>query len=372
MGQTMRAKVYGITTALILVLGGVLLAQPEQHTGKLLRNIRSFNMEKIKQEKIKTATAYFCGEFGDKKILQCSYNDQGQLIDSIGYPDARTLELFRQQLSREIPVDPAFYVDNEIAAYKYHFEYNSKGLRNKTQEYVARPSPKFDLLNYSIMNSVYSYDSADRLIRVDFTSPTGVKVQEDTYTYDKGGNVIEWKQFKSGSPRNFTARYTYDDRNNLIEYYRTNANGEFAIKERSTFDVNGNLKRWEDISKSGLTLYRKDFTYDTYGNMVECLGFIESEDFDSKLQKTYDTYGNLIQSIASRGRITGAGDFQFRDVFTETFSYNENNMLIRVVRAHKRMGELKIEEYQYDDNGNIMSRSDSEGGCVSWGYTFFE
>lgn len=64
----MRAKHLFLAAMLYCTFNVTLFAQPEQHTGKLLRNIRSYNQEKFKRDNIQSFTSYNCGEYGDKKI----------------------------------------------------------------------------------------------------------------------------------------------------------------------------------------------------------------------------------------------------------------------------------------------------------------
>jgi uncharacterized protein RhaS with RHS repeats len=158
----------------------------------------------------------------------------------------------------------------------------------------------------------------------------------------------------------------------LLEYSRNDGNGEFMAKEKCTYDLNGILKNWENISKFGLTIYRKDYSYDDAGNMTECLGYLNGEDFDSRLQKKYNDDGYVIESILSTGRINAKGDFRFRDVLDEVFRYDDNNNLLSVERTHRRSEENTADDYFYDDNGNIIQRTDAVGNCIKYAYERYD
>ena len=197
-------------------------------------------------------------------------------------------------------------------------------------------------------------------------------VQDDIFSYDENGNLAFWKQFKSGSPRNFTNQYTYDEKNNLLEYYRTDGAGDFQAKERCTYDDHGNMVAWENIAKSGLTIYKKTFTYNEYGDMTESLGYIEGDNFDSKLQKTFDNSGNVIETTFSSGRVTGQGDFIFKDRRKESFLYDAHNNLIEKDTYNVKGDKTTTEVFYYDDNDNLTRKSVSPGPCLNIVYEYYQ
>jgi len=353
----------------LFLIASSLHAQSEQHTGRILKNIRSANQAKFKTLNIKSVSAYDCDVDVEKTIFTCRYDTNGCLIDSIGYPQRDMKGLLKQQADAG-QLDPSSYENGEIIEYKFHYVYNAKGLRTQIAMHMTERAETTTALNFSNDTTTYTYDSEDKLVRAVSKNRNGVMIQEDTYSYDTTGNLASWKQFKSGSPRNFTNQYTYDAQNNLVEYYRADVSGEFAAREKCTYDQNGNLLTWENIAKSGVTIYKKNFVYDNYGDMVESTGYIGGDNFDSKLEKSYDNTGKVIETVFSSGRITGRGNFVFKDRIKESFFYDTNNNLTQKdtydIKGDKTLSEI----YYYDNNGSLTRISLNPGPCTQLKYEY--
>ena len=355
----------------IFLINTGIYAQSEQHTGRLLKNIRSANQENIKKCKIKTATAYDCDIDVARPVSLCRYDATGRLIDSIGYPYGEMRRIFNA-LSGTSSLDPSSYEGDDVIEFKYHYSYNDKDLRVQIVTHTTSRVENSNVLLFADDTTNYTYDENDRLTRALRTNRKGFMVQDDNYSYDANGNVLTWKQFLSGSPRNFTNTYTYDSQNNLVEYARVDGSGEFFAREKCTYDVNGNMTVWENFSKSGANIYQKNFKYDNRNNMIECLGYIEGIDFDSKLQKTYDDAGNVVETIFSSGRITGQGDFIFKDRRRETFGYDANNNLTQKNTYDRKGDVINSVSYRYDENNILTSISFSPGACTRFEYEYYK
>jgi YD repeat-containing protein len=348
----------------------LLHAQSEQHTGRILKNIRSAHQEKYSALHVKTITGSDCDVDPGFPVFICRYDTAGNLTDSIGYP-RRDIRSALQALADNKQLDASCYEGDNLIDFKFHFTYDEKGLRTQVAAHTTARIEGTGSLSFANDTTTYTYDDHDRLIRTLSRNRNGVMIQDDIYSYDESGNLAFWKQFKSGSPRNFTNQYTYDDKNNLIEYLRTDAAGDFQAKERCTYDANGNMLTWENVAKSGLTLYKKTFTYDEYGDMTESLGYIEGDNFDSKLQKVYDNAGNVTETTFSSGRITGQGNFIFKDRRKESFFYDGHNNVVEKDTYNIRGDKTLIEIFNFDDNDNLIRTSVNPGPCMNIVYDYY-
>jgi YD repeat-containing protein len=345
-------------------------AQSEQHTGRILKNIRSAHQDEYKTLHVKKITSFDCAVDKGRPIIICRYDTTGNLIDSIGYPQ-RDMRLALQQLADNQQLDQSCYAGEDIIEFYYHYTYDEKGLRTQIAAHTTTQIKGTGSLSFANDTTAYTYDDQDRLIRTLTRNRNGIMIQDDIYSYDENGNLAFWKQFKSGSPRNFTNQYTYDEKNNLVEYYRTDGAGDFQAKEKCTYDDHGNMVAWENIAKSGLTLYKKTFAYDEYGDMTESLGYIEGDNFDSRLQKVYDNSGNLIGTTYSSGRVTGQGDFIFKDRRSEDLLYDNYHHLIERETYNRNGDKILSEFFSYDNNGNLIYKSISPGQCINIVYEYY-
>ncbi len=345
-------------------------AQSEQHTGRILKNIRSAHQGKYNAMHLKTITGSDCDVDVGKPVFVCRYDTAGNLIDSIGYP-RRDLMKDIQTLADNKQLSASCFEDGNIIEYKFHFTYDEKGLRTQVAAHTTTRTEITGALSFADDTTSYTYDDQDRLIRTLRKNRNGVMIQDDVFSYEDNGNLEFWKQFKSGSPRNFTNQYAYDSRNNLIEYYRTDAAGDFQAREKCTYDAQGNILTWENFAKSGSTIYKKTFTYDQYGDMTESLGYIDGDNFDSKLQKVYDNSGNLTETTFSSGRVTGQGDFIFKDRRKENFFYDAHNNLIEKDTYNIKGEKTVTEIFYYDDNDNLIRKSVNPGPCLNIVYEYY-
>jgi antitoxin component YwqK of YwqJK toxin-antitoxin module len=364
-----NSLVLGVTLVLFC-LTTLSFAQHEQHTGRLLSKITSFDQERISRLKIQALFGSVCGTNGQTPVLECRYDLKGRLVDSIGYATGWIRELFNRQANIGLPFDSTSYVGTELISFRYQFTYNDKDLRTQV---IAHTTSESRLSHLPVILNVsyqYTYDAADRVISMIGKSFTGITVQEDTYTYDAAGNIIQWKQFKSGSPRNFTCYYTFDAYNHLTEYKRLDGNGEFSKLEKCTYDINGRIQTWADYSKLGLCLYKKEFQYDGYGNLTLAMGYIDGTDFDSQTKFTYDADGKLIETTTFDGPYGEEGAPDHQSSYYERDQYDAAGNLVRQEqnRRVKKEDDLTV----YDESGNIVRRDNPAGGCVVFEYSYYQ
>ncbi len=369
----MRLKICALIISFSCLISVNLIAQPEHYVKIQIGNIRSYNQEVIRRDKIHIITAIDKGYFSDDTVMKCTYDKEGLLTDSIGYALGSLAEHYTNQMNMNLPIDPEYCEDGRPLEYRFRFRYNAKGLRIYMAEHHAAVDAATVPPVYSDRLITCYYDTTDRITKADYTNARGLKMQQDLLEYDAAGNLTEWKQYHAGSDESFTCNYTYDRNNNLIEYTKTDAAGDFDLRELFTYNYLGKLATWEDVSKTGLILYRQDYTYDQAGNMIVCLGYIEGEDFNTKLEQTFDAYGNVIKSTVSRGHITRSGDFRFRESKRRrTYVSNDDKSLIEFQKSLRPTGGGTIDRFEYDQNGLIVKAHDWRGMELIFVYSYFE
>ncbi|HYH05030.1 MAG TPA: toxin TcdB middle/N-terminal domain-containing protein [Bacillota bacterium] len=158
--------------------------------------------------------------------------------------------------------------------------------------------------------STYNYNPARRWLDSFKTTGTNGVFQDTSYSFDKEGNVLslESKAF------NVKHTYRYDDLYQLVQ-----ADGQSAIR----FDFNNP----NNLGNSVTSTYSQSFSYDSIGNMT------------SKSSKT----GNDISNDVVRELL----NYKFTYVYEGTKPH-----------APSRIGNWN---YQYDDNGNTISRTRMQG-----------
>jgi YD repeat-containing protein len=221
----------------------------------------------------------------------------------------------------------------------------------------------------------YTYDG-DRVIATVVTDKNGNVVSKSADTYDANGNVLTTVD----GDGNVTVN-VYDD-NRLIATtvgYGTAA----AATTTYTYDAAGNRTAETDpdgnttsytYNAAGQVLTVSNAlgtttnTYDDAGNLLsttDALGRVQTYSYDGNrvvnstwynrdgtianvLVYTYDADGNLLQASSFAG--------------TYTMTYDGNRLLTRTDPSGLTL------TYSYDDNGNVTSVQDSQGGLTTYAY----
>ncbi len=129
----------------------------------------------------------------------------------------------------------------------------------------------------------YTYDSLNRLTFANYSTGT-----QFVYTYDRTGNVLEYRKVIGGS--NLSTRYTYDEANQLS----TAQIGTDTIWHYK-YDNNGSLI--QSTPGEGPTNGAKRYTYNAAGFLVRVEAF--EEDWQTQAEMAYNALGQRLQMQSS-------------------------------------------------------------------------
>lgn len=231
----------------------------------------------------------------------------------------------------------------------------------------------------------YTYDARNRPKTV--TTPEG----EVVYDYDDAarttvitfpnGTTTTYLQNDTGRVRSITHRFT-DNTTTVISYqYDRNGNptqitdrtdGVDDVTELSEYDAIGRLRQFSQGGKTTVYEYQGYDRYretvhdgDVNGNVSKTKAY--SYDQMRRLQTVvehtpgfadvtvtyaYDLNGNLLSRTSSNGSSDDA-----------TFTYNARDQLVRVTRGPPG-GQISVGQYDYDSTGNRIRQLDTDRGEV--------
>ena len=246
---------------------------------------------------------------GSRNLANYRYNDKHALRrldygngDSVNYTYDRQGRLTGQ-----------YYEDNTRVTYKY----DNSGL----QSYVYDSATD--------TTTWYYYDFADRLSRVEKTSPYAAHSVE--YTFDELSNITAQTETINGVAR--TTDYTYDDDNRITSVAADGGTRNYV------YDSYGRLV--EQVTSNKLT---ETFTYRSVSStaltgQVETHRISAVEGYDITYTYGYDTKGNIIS--VSDGS------------YPTSYVYDSQGQLIR----ENNWATGSSYTWTYDDAGNITSKS---------------
>ncbi|MEW6697623.1 MAG: RHS repeat-associated core domain-containing protein [Bacillota bacterium] len=168
--------------------------------------------------------------------------------------------------------------------------------------------------------TLYEYDAANRISRVNEFGNSHSALSYSTYQYDANGSLISVTNVAGGS---FTNSFKYDSLNRLIEYK------DFSNTYQYEYDEVGNRTKETILNSSGIVISSTTYSYDQANQLTTVNG----------QAYTYDANGNL----TSNG--------------SKTFSYDEENRLIEV----KDFVGVSLAKFTYDDAGKRTSMTTSSG-----------
>jgi len=228
---------------------------------------------------------------------------------------------------------------------------------NYAHFFLIKPDKNNDLKRNHLKGKVKSIEIKTYLTKQNFGNFIKDKMTTDeTTNFDIKGNAVEiYKTFKT--TRNKKGTYHSEEymEKSLINKYTYIYNGN-SIIELKEYDGKGNLtftgnyqyNKHNDIiigtNKFPNAIERIDtihYLYDSIGNMKES---IDGYSYDYIYHNKYDDKGNIIISYV-RGSYDREGNGSGNRT---TYEYNNDNNLIKIVSPND------IEEFKYDDNGNIV------------------
>jgi RHS repeat-associated protein len=289
--------------------------------------------------------------------LSYTYNNQGN-VAGIAYVDGST-EAFSYDAVGNLTVSV------NRRGQKIDYTYDNRGLL-LSKKYPDGTTASYTYDNRgNLLSAVdsdssvsYTYDSADRLTRVDQDRGRFVE-----YTYDAGG-----RRTKMVDQTGATVHYLYDMVGRLVQL--TDAGNQNIITY--TYDAAGRLSR-EDNGNGTYTKY----AYDVAGQVTSIINYTASNVENSKYEYEYDNLGRRVSMTTLEGKTSYGYDAigQLTTVLLPdgrkleyaydaagnrtsvknngvTTNYNTNNL--------NEYSQVGAATYSYDLDGNLVSTTDGK------------
>ncbi len=239
---------------------------------------------------------------------------------------------------------------NSVATKGANLSYNLLGQLTsifRTDYFGNGPQP-------DIATSTFSYDSANRLTQIAYTTNGGTAIDAYSWTYDAANRVTSMTTTTDG-----TATYSYDDTNQVTgaSYAGT---GQPA-NESYGYDSNGNRTNtgYSTGSNNQLTSDGTfDYTYDAEGNRITRTRISNDPADDYLTTYTWDY----------RDRLTDVNFYNNSDVLTKHVHYTYdvfNHLISKSVDSTGSGSYDRAEYYVYDGNDVVLDFVDPDGAGTS-------
>ncbi len=220
--------------------------------------------------------------------------------------------------------------------------------------------------------TVYEYDSLNRLIKI--TCPQNELTE---YTYDAASNLTEMQL-----PNDTLAQYQYDDLHRLLKLTNlaeeeNNPGGNVISSYQYQYDLSGNRTRVTladgdyidynydsnhqltsevktEVDNGSGVLYSYQYEFDAAGNRESLVRDLPVSPV-MLFEETEDLYAEEVSGFWD------VADFWEAEGLVEfSYTYDDENRLIEV-EAQEGL-TTHIAEFQYDDNGNLIEKTEYEQG----------
>lgn len=181
------------------------------------------------------------------------------------------------------------------------------------------------------------------------------------YSYDKNNNLEE-----ENIDRTTIIKRIFNDKGDLAEENVYDAKGKLFRKTKCTFNSAGLNTVTDEYHGDGKLNYTTETEYNKDRRKIAAISRTEEKKIKYQQYYKYDDAGNIIEdkflSRNDKGEMTGR---------TLSYVYNEDNQKERFTYtfANSKWAP-EVTEYEYDDNGNVIYRSEKEDHTFSCEYTY--
>lgn len=245
---------------------------------------------------------------------------------------------------------------------------------------------QYDVSGKELSKETYIYNDQGQLIEENSISE-GYSTKT-TYIYNKNGKLQEETQTNlfDGKKETHTFKYEYDLTDNLIEKNKINETGaqisqityeydndnrlikifDDALKQTTSYIYNEGQKLSvkSEYNIDGKTIFNIiDYELDIYGNIIHEIAYLQNST-EAIEQEKYNNYDKTGQIINSQTYILGE--------LVESVEYEYNNMLLIRKIFSDDFGIYLIEEFEYNEYGNIIKQIRKSRSNVTLNYIVFE
>ena len=260
-------------------------------------------------------------------------------------------------------------------------------------EETANAERKFVLVRQTIYNAAnqensrieFTYDDKGNEIS-QLTYMSGVLMQRDDRLYDGQNRCIRSviTDLYKETPESYIYEYEYDESGNLITERMTATNG-YITTHRHEYDNLGRKVKTTSTSNNTTTEY-------SYPDEKSCIIISKSErsgtPYFQQAKESYDDQGKLIQRIEykqnsydeieyehkhhynEQGKQIKYEIFKDGELYSETISEYKGDQLHRV--STQMDSYLMVEDYEYDDYGNLIEKTSLLDFTVALSRTVYE
>ena len=270
-------------------------------------------------------------------------------------------------------------VSQTDASGKQSFEYGNMGEVIFNQRTVVAPAPNLPTRTFV---TKYTYDSWNRLQSMIYPDYEDVE-----FKYDFGGNIKQITGTLNGTPYNYIQRIDYDyyEQRTYLKYGNNTetfydfepslrrlqnlnvkaANSNDLVQNKYFYDNIGNITSLENAAAPSTVngmggAYRNGYTYDVLNRLSSAEGDFTGDkatqlplgnDYDSRysLQMAYGNTGGI---LAKNQEHTKVGVAVPANTYQNTYTYMSGSHKLQSITNQA----LAVENFDYDKNGNIISR----------------
>jgi YD repeat-containing protein len=222
------------------------------------------------------------------------YNDQGRLIEEIGYQADSTLSdrFCRKYDDKGNEIEYTEFFNNRENWYEgpgatFRYKQDS-GIIKKEYDDTGNLIKKslINMHNSADANYTFKYDKNGNMIEEDvYYNRDSSSIKTTTYKYDDKGKRIEEKKLPQNGSGGYKITFKYDDKGNLVEEASCK-NKEVKYKYEYKYD-DMNKKIEETINYGHAFGVKYSYTYDKDGNKIEEVKYSKSNEPETKTEYIY-------------------------------------------------------------------------------------
>ncbi len=226
----------------------------------------------------------------------------------------------------------------------------SNGIEDNTYTYDMQGNvlehKSYDKQGNLLMHVTNSYNASDLKI-TEMLMDVGLKTQSKTnYFYDDLDKKVKEVMYKDGKLSAIKI-FTYNKQGFITTEKTLNAK-EVVVNEID-YMYNQYLNMVKCTNKNEYGVYNTLYTYDEVGNLVSELGYDSNDELVAKTTYKFNEKGNVIENIDE-------------NYFEQTlFTYNSNGYIAQKILTQEEPYILYEEKYSYNSFGNILEKKKVNG-----------
>jgi len=284
------------------------------------------------------------------KTSKIVYDVNGNVTSSTDF----NLKQFNQSVNKNGDPTSVTSPDGSVA-----FKYDANGNVIETSSNANTISLAYDA-NNNITNTTSTtsasvattYDKADNVTNIQ-SGDTNVSLN-----YDSNNSLASVSQTISSTGQKLTNNFVRDADGKLTKIVK--ANGDVT---NFTFDASNRISTVKSVNSANTLLTSYSYTYDATSNITSI-----SDRYSNRQYYTYDARNQLTKDNLAQYTYDLAGNrTKMQDGFnTVSYTYDEAGDGNRLLSANSTQSGAT--SYVYDDNGNVLERTDGQGKITKYSY----